>query len=446
MARPRFRARFASHGLVIIAAAVSGALFAATIADAAIAPPSREEIRSRVKEFYKAYETLPPIEGQPTPEQMEAIQKVLAEAAAKGLEGISLDELDANARRELAPILQSSPEAREQVRSALQKTAAKPDGDGFAAAVELVEFSDPMAGPPVDAIVAALDHPGALQGFAEGKGRNLPFMLDAIPEETLKSKGTRIAALANAINDQSSNESFMATPALAKMLANALPKAEFETIRASLANRAASRAAAATSDDEKKMLNRVARRLNGAALKGELIGHTVPAMNVTWLRPGENITAWKSLSDLKGKVVVLDFWATWCGPCVASFPQVKELRAEYSPNDVEIVGLTSLQGRVFHPGRPPVDCKDDPAKEQAELEIFCKDQGVTWTIAMTEEDVFNPDFGIDGIPFVAIVGRDGKVVKAGLHPMNHAEIKAAIDEGLKGSADAARTNATESGK
>ena len=51
-----------------------------------------------------------------------------------------------------------------------------------------------------------------------------------------------------------------------------------------------------------------------------------------------------------------------------------------------------------------------------------------WTVAITEEDVFNSDFGIRGIPFVAILDTDGKVYKVGMHPSNEEEIRKTIDE------------------
>jgi hypothetical protein len=60
--------------------------------------------------------------------------------------------------------------------------------------------------------------------------------------------------------------------------------------------------------------------------------------------------------------------------------------------------------------------------------VFMKDMGVTWTVALTKEDVFNPDFGIRGIPFVAILDQEGKVYKAGMHPSDEAKIRAAVDE------------------
>src|SRR5262249_59863938 len=46
------------------------------------------------------------------------------------------------------------------------------------------------------------------------------------------------------------------------------------------------------------------------------------------------------LADLKGKVVLLDFWAVWCGPCIATFPHLREWNEKYKDKGLEIVGLT----------------------------------------------------------------------------------------------------------
>ena len=160
------------------------------------------------------------------------------------------------------------------------------------------------------------------------------------------------------------------------------------------------------------------------AAQAGVVGKTAPALTFLWsTQPGL-----KSLSDLKGKVVVLDFWATWCGPCIATFPQIRELVEHYKGADVVVVGVTSLQGYVsgLEPAR--IDTKGDPAKEFALMPDFIKAKNMTWTVAFSDERVFNPDYGVTGIPHMAIIAPDGTVRHNGLHPgMPHAEKLALID-------------------
>lgn len=51
-----------------------------------------------------------------------------------------------------------------------------------------------------------------------------------------------------------------------------------------------------------------------------------------------------TLADLKGKIVVLDFWATWCGPCIAAVPHTNELQAKYAEKGVVIIGVCAVKG------------------------------------------------------------------------------------------------------
>lgn len=52
----------------------------------------------------------------------------------------------------------------------------------------------------------------------------------------------------------------------------------------------------------------------------------------------------QTLADLKGKIVVLDFWATWCGPCIASVPHTNELQKKYGDRGVVIIGVCAVRG------------------------------------------------------------------------------------------------------
>jgi thiol-disulfide isomerase/thioredoxin len=176
------------------------------------------------------------------------------------------------------------------------------------------------------------------------------------------------------------------------------------------------------------ILARLERATKARELQATLVGKAAPEIHLTW----SSREGLKSLADLKGKVVVIDFWATWCGPCVRSFPQVRELVEHYKGFDVEVIGVTSLQGRVHGLEAKPIDTRGDPAREKALMRDYIKAKDMTWTIAFSEENVFNPDYGVMGIPYMAIIAPDGTVRHTGLHPaMPSAEKYTKVDAILK---------------
>jgi len=152
--------------------------------------------------------------------------------------------------------------------------------------------------------------------------------------------------------------------------------------------------------------------------QGKLIGSEAPALHFLWNSEGKG---YKTLSDLKGKVVVLDFWATWCGPCVRAFPNVRKLQERYKGYPVVILGVTSVQGRhIDRSGEKSktIDCKGDTKKEFRLMKQFMKDLNMTWEVAFAEEEVYNIDYGVKGIPHLAIIDATGKVRYNELHPGN----------------------------
>ena len=174
------------------------------------------------------------------------------------------------------------------------------------------------------------------------------------------------------------------------------------------------KAASETNDEEMKArLGGRVLYLDGAAGRGELVGYPAPEIEFTWNSDGEE---WNCFNCLRGKVVVVDFWATWCGPCVGSFPQVRELVEYYDGYDLVVLGVTSPQKRVIFRDERGQQRAEDFAEECELLAEYKKSMDMTWPIVMTKQEVFNPDFGVRGIPHVAIIGPDGKVAYNGLHP------------------------------
>lgn len=104
-----------------------------------------------------------------------------------------------------------------------------------------------------------------------------------------------------------------------------------------------------------------------------------------------------SLASLKGKVVVLDFWATWCGPCKASFPAMQTAMNKYkNDKDVAFVFIDTWEHKE------PKPMRDDAAK-------FIADNQYTFPVALDEKDKVVTDYNVSGIPTKFVVDKSGNV-------------------------------------
>ncbi len=100
-----------------------------------------------------------------------------------------------------------------------------------------------------------------------------------------------------------------------------------------------------------------------------------------------------SPAKYKGRVVLLDFWATWCGPCVGEFPNVKATYQKYHAQGFDIVGISLDEDR-------------------SALSAFIKDRGVLWPQVFDGKGWHSaiPNlYGVQAIPFTVLIGRDGKI-------------------------------------
>lgn len=132
------------------------------------------------------------------------------------------------------------------------------------------------------------------------------------------------------------------------------------------------------------------------------------------------------IQNLKGKVVIVDFFAHWCGPCIASFPDMKKLYSDYKDKGLEIVGVTTYYG--YYKQERNLD-KDT---EFAKMKDFLGEHQLPWPVIYGDRTNFEA-YGVSGIPHVAVVGKDGTVhkIKVGYSPASFAEFRAEIEKLLK---------------
>ena len=141
-----------------------------------------------------------------------------------------------------------------------------------------------------------------------------------------------------------------------------------------------------------------------------LVGKPAPALDVELL-DGKQVT----LEELKGKVVILDFWATWCGPCVKAMPTITEVAKQYEPKGVVFFAVN-------------VQEDEDTVRE------FLKKQELEITVAMDSDGAVGERYQAEAIPQTVLIGKDGtvQVVHVGLVPGLKQKLSNELDALLKG--------------
>lgn len=123
----------------------------------------------------------------------------------------------------------------------------------------------------------------------------------------------------------------------------------------------------------------------------------------------------RKLSDWRGKIVVANFWATWCGPCREEIPEFVQLQHQYRAKGVQFVGIAV-----------------DNRKQVAD---FAKRFGINYPVLQAEETglAMMPLAGntLGGLPFTFIVNRDGKIVATAPGRIAKARLEAALQPLLK---------------
>jgi len=132
------------------------------------------------------------------------------------------------------------------------------------------------------------------------------------------------------------------------------------------------------------------------------------------------------LSDFRGKAVLLNFWATWCGPCKIEMPWLVDLQKQYGAQGLQIVGVAM----------------DDASKE--DIAKFASDMGVNYPILIGKEAVGNDYGGVPALPETFVIARDGKIVDKIIGIRGKAEFEDVIKKALDTRAPTSQTSAANS--
>ena len=164
-----------------------------------------------------------------------------------------------------------------------------------------------------------------------------------------------------------------------------------------------------------------------------LLGKPAPAGGTGFTLHGTPAT----LADLKGKVVLLDFWAVWCGPCVATFPHLRDWNTEYKKKGLEIVGVTTYyEGFDFDKKAGKLTrAKDKLSKDQEQtmLTDFAGHHKLGHRLVMVGRDEWGKvckEYMVTGIPTVVLIDRKGvvRMVKVGSGDENAKALEKKIKE------------------
>ena len=141
-----------------------------------------------------------------------------------------------------------------------------------------------------------------------------------------------------------------------------------------------------------------------------LIGNPAPDFSVATVANGKGRVA---LSDLRGKVVLVDFWGTFCEPCKKSFPKLQDLNAKYGESGLKIVGIS-----------------EDEADDKGAIAGFAKTYGAKFTLGWDEDKSIARSYKPETMPSSFLIDKHGVIRYAhvGFHDGEEVEIEKEVKE------------------
>ena len=136
----------------------------------------------------------------------------------------------------------------------------------------------------------------------------------------------------------------------------------------------------------KRLLLVVCLFLPGPLQAAAVVGEMAPALSLPEVVGDETI----SLSSLRGQVVYVDFWASWCGPCRVSFPQLQEIRDDLGQRGFEVLAIS-------------VD------EQASDARAFLEEMPVTYPVVHDGKGVTPAAYGVLGMPTGYLIDREGVV-------------------------------------